>query len=93
MITTQDFDPGQLNDPDAIDNFRTALTLSWNIFDGGQTWIGWRQAKQNLEAGNLALQRTEQEIIAQTAAAYVGALMAIENRNVVAHALETARLT
>ena len=91
VITTQDFDPGQLNDPDAIDNFRTALTLSWNIFDGGQTWIGWRQAKQNLEAGNLALQRTEQEIIAQTAAAYVGALMAIENRNVIAHALETAR--
>ena len=91
VITTQDFDPGQLNDPDAIDNFRTALTLSWNIFDGGQTWIGWRQAKKNLEAGNLALRRTEQEIIAQTAAAYVGALLAIENRNVVAHALETAR--
>ncbi len=91
VITNQDFDPDRLNDPDAIDNFRTALTLSWNIFDGGQTWIGWRQAKQNLEAGTLALKRTEQEIIAQTAISYVGCLLAAENRNVVVQALETAR--
>ncbi|WP_054029592.1 TolC family protein [Desulfatitalea tepidiphila] len=89
-ITARDFDPDRLNDPDPIDNFRTALTLSWNIFDGGQTWIGWRQARENLEAGNLALQRTEQEIIAQTAITYVGCLLAAEERGVVDQALETA---
>ena len=91
VITTQDFNPDLLNGPDAIDNFRTALTLSWNIFDGGQSWIGWRQAKQNLEAGGLALKRTEQQIVAQTAIAYVGCLLAAENRNVVVRALETAQ--
>lgn len=91
VITAQDFNPDLLNEPDAIDNFATALTLSWNIFDGGQTWIGWRQARQNLEAGNYALKRTEQEVIAQTAIAYMGCLLAAENRNVVVHALETAR--
>ena len=90
VITARDFDPDRLNDPDPIDNFRTALTLSWNIFDGGQTWIGWRQARENLEAGNLALQRTEQEIIAQTAITYVGCLLAAEERGVVDQALETA---
>lgn len=91
VITAQDFSPDRLNDPDAISNYKTALTLSWRLFDGGQTWIAWRQAQQNQEAGRLALQRAEQSTIAQTAAAYVGSLLAEENQRVVAQALETAR--
>jgi TolC family type I secretion outer membrane protein len=91
VITTQDFNPDLLNRPDAIDNFKTALSLSWNLFDGGQTWIGFRQAKDNVNAGNLALARREQEVIAETAATYVGCLMAEENLKVVLQALETAQ--
>ena len=90
-ITVQDFDPNRLNDPDAVDNFKTTLSLSWNLFDGGQTWIGWQQAKQNQKAGELALGRTEQEVISQTAITYVGYLLAEENRNVVEQALKTAQ--
>lgn len=90
-ITAQDFDPNRLNDPDAINNFKTALTLSWNLFDGGSTWIGWRQAEKNAEAGRLALTRAEQQTIAQAAQAYVGCLLAEENRLVVLQALDTAR--
>lgn len=91
QITMQDFDPARLNEPDAIDNFKTALTLSWQLFDGGNTWKGWQQAKQQQEAGHLALKRTEQTIIAKTATAYIGALLAEHNRTVVLQALETAQ--
>jgi outer membrane protein len=90
-IAAADFIPDRLNDPDAIGNYATALSLSWNLFDGGQTWIGWQQSKQNRTATDLGLQRSEQQVIAQTAKAYIGALLAVENRNVVAQALETAR--
>lgn len=91
VITPQDFAPDRLNNPDAINNFKTALTLTWQLFDGGRNWIGWRQAQQNQEAGQLALLRSEQGVIAQTAMAYVACLLAVENRNVVTQALETAR--
>ncbi|MBI5895209.1 MAG: TolC family protein [Desulfobacterales bacterium] len=91
VITTEDFSPDRLNDPDAIDNFKTALTLTWPLFDGGKSWTGWRQAERNQEAGRLALLRNEQMVIAQTAATYAACLLAVENRNVVTQALETAR--
>ena len=90
-ITAQDFDPERLNDPEAINNFKTALTLGWRIFDGGQTWIAWRQAQQNEEAGRLALRRSEQSTMARTATAYMGCLLADENRHVVLQSLDTAR--
>lgn len=90
-IEASDFNPDRLNDPDAIGNFNTALTLSWNLFDGGRTWAGWQQSKQALQVAELGLQRSEQQVIAQTAKAYVGALLAIENRNVIQQAMETAK--
>ncbi|MBR9982750.1 MAG: TolC family protein, partial [Desulfatitalea sp.] len=91
VIQAEDFAPARLNDPDAINNFRTALTLTWNLFDGGQTWIGWRQAQQNREAGMLALKRTEQEVAARTAQAYAASLLADAHYKVVVQALDTAQ--
>lgn len=90
-IQAADFEPRRLNDPDAINNFKTALTLTWNLFDGGQTWIGWRQAQNNREAGVLALRRVEQEVGAETARVYMKCLLAEQQRVVVMHALDTAR--
>lgn len=90
-IEASDFNPDRLNDPDAIGNFNTALSLSWNLFDGGRTWVGWQQSKQALQVAELGLQRSEQQVIAQTAKAYVGALLAVENRNVIQQAMETAK--
>jgi len=91
VIEATDFNPDQLNEPDAISNFNTALSLTWNIFDGGQTWIGWRQAQQGRQAAVLSQQRSEQQIIAQTAKAYIGLLLAVENHGVIVQSLETAR--
>lgn len=90
-IQQADFAPANLNSPDAINNFRTALTLTWNLFDGGRSWIGWRQAQQNQQAAELALRRAEQEVVALTARAYAACLLADENRAVVRQALATAQ--
>ena len=90
-IMASDFNPDRLNDPDAIANFNTALTLSWNLYDGGQSWIGLHQSKKAREVATLGLELSRQNVIARTAKAYVGALLAEENRRVVQQALETAR--
>ena len=90
-IQSSDFNPATLNDPDAINNFATALSVSWNLFDGGQTRIGWDQARQGEKIATLNLKRSREQIIAQAAKAYVGLLLAVENHLVVAQALETAQ--
>lgn len=90
VIQASDFIPEELNDPDAINNFNTALSLSWNLFDGGQTRIGWRQAQQGQRAAELGVLRTEQQVISQAAKAYIGLLLAGENLEVIEQALETS---
>ncbi len=90
-ITARDFDPNLLNDPDPINNFRTALTFDWALFDGGRTWIGLRQSRKGLEISKLAYQRGKQVVVATTAMAFVGLLLAENNLEVIKQALETAR--
>lgn len=90
-IQASDFAPEQLNDPEPVDNFNTALNLSWNIYDGGKTWSGYRQAQTGAEAASFGLMRTQQQVISQVAKRYVGLLLAVENRQVVDQSLLTAQ--
>lgn len=90
-IQTSDFAPERLNDPEVIDNFNTALNLSWSIFDGGRTWSGYRQAQSGAEAAAFGLVRVEQHVISQAAKRYVGLLLAMQNREVVDQSLLTAQ--
>ena len=91
VIQSSDFNPDLLNNPDAVNNFATALSLSWNLYDGGQTRIGWDQARLGEKIAALSLTRSEQQVISQAAEAYVGLLLAVKNHAVVIQALETAR--
>jgi outer membrane protein TolC len=91
VITQQDFIPDRLNHPDAINNFATAFNLQWSLYSGGQTRIGLEQAQQGREGSDLFLERTRQRIIARTATAYVGLLLASKNVFVVEEALASAR--
>jgi TolC family type I secretion outer membrane protein len=91
VIQSSDFNPNALNAPDAIQNFNTALSMSWRLFDGGQTRIGWKQAIQGQKATELALLRTEQQAIAHAGKAYVGLLLAGENLEVISQSLQTSR--
>jgi outer membrane protein len=90
-LTQSDFDLDKLNDPNEINNFNSALSVSWPVYDGGQTTIGYKQAQQNKAATSLMLKRTAQEVITRTAKAYVGLLLAQENLAVIVQTLETAR--
>lgn len=90
-IGPADFNPDQLNEPDAINNFNTALTLGWSVYDGGRSLAGLSQARLNQEFSQLGLKKSEQDIIAKTAQAYVGLLLAQENMKTITQALETAQ--
>jgi outer membrane protein len=90
-ITIQDFDPRQLNDSDAINNFASILSMQWPVYTGGQTQISIEQAKKYHEAMGLALNRTRQNVMAETALGYVGLLLAEKQIHVVAQALDTAK--
>lgn len=90
-ITQSDFAPDDLNDPDPIDNFATALNASWQVFDGGNAWHGWQAARSQATATAEGVKRTEQQVAARAAQAYVGMLLAKENLRVIEQSLETAR--
>jgi len=90
-ITLQDFNPARLNDPDPIDNFASVLSLNWSVYDSGQTWYGWQQAKLGSQTAGLALKRVRQQVIAQTVKAYAGLLLSHENETIIRQTLATAR--
>ncbi|MBC2716377.1 MAG: TolC family protein [Desulfobacteraceae bacterium] len=90
IITQQDFDPDSLNDPSSIDNFNTMLWMTWPLFDSGQTWYGQQQAEFSHQASAAGLDRSCQEIISQTVAAYTDLVFAKESVSVVNQALQTA---
>jgi len=92
VISQTDFDPNRLNDPDPIDNFASTLSVSWPLYDSGQTWYGWQQAKLNHQATDLLFSRTRQQIIARTITAYLAVLLSDENLKVLEQTLETARI-
>jgi outer membrane protein TolC len=75
VMMAEDFAPDVLNDPDAIDNFNSRFWFLWPILDG-PTIYGWKQAGLGETASKAALERTRQEIIAQTVEAYADLLSA-----------------
>ena len=91
VFSTDDFAISRLNNPDVVDNFATNFSGTWSVYDRGQTWYGWHQAKLGNEAETHMLERTRQRVIADTVVAYVGLLLTRQNRSVVRQALETAR--
>jgi len=91
QITMQDFEPARLNDPDPINNFASTLSLNWSLYDSGQTRYGRKQAEIGKKTAGLMLDRTRQQVIAQTVAAYIGVLLAQKNLSVIEQTLETSQ--
>ena len=90
IIAQKDFDPASLNDPSSIDNFNTMLWMNWPLFDSGQTWFSRQQAETAHQATAAGLDRTRQQIVSQTVAAYTDLVFAKESVAVVEQALQTA---
>ena len=91
VITQADFYPDSLNDPDDINNFASAVSMAWQVYDGGRTKINWRQAQDNQTIAALMLKQTRQHVIAQTARAYVGLLLAQKNLGIIKQSLDIAK--
>ena len=64
-IAAKDFDPDRLNDPDAIGNYSSSLSLVWPLYDSGQTWHGLKQARLGKDAAVLYESRARQETITE----------------------------
>lgn len=90
-IATENFNPDRLNDPDAITNYASRLSVTWPVYDSGQTWYGLQQARLNQEATSFSQERIRQQVIAGTITAYIRALLVRENQAVIHQILETAR--
>jgi len=91
QITTSDFDPKRLNNPDAINNFSASLSLTYPLYNHGQTRVGIEQATLGKNEATMTLKRIRQQVIAQVTTSYLNALLAIENLKVVEQALKTAQ--
>ncbi len=87
----EDFAIDRLNQPNAANDFATNFTATWPLYDGGQSWHGWQQAKLGRDAAGQALERMRQQIIARTTAAYAGVLLARESLAVVEAAMAASR--
>ena len=90
-ITATDFDPDRLNDPGSITNYASVLSVTWPVYDSGQTWYGLQQARLNQESAVVSADRARQQVTAGTIIAYIQVLLARENQQVLDQLLETAR--
>jgi outer membrane protein TolC len=91
IISAPDFDPVRLNDPDAINNFNTMLSVVWPVYDNGQTLHGWHQARMGRESAELGLKGVRQGVMAGAVIAYMAAQFSQRNLEVVEQSLASAR--
>ena len=91
VFSQQDFEIANLNNPDPINNFTSQFSATWPLFDAGQSWFGWQQAKLGHQAASVKEDFIRQQIIAAAVTAYIGALLSSENLAVVQQSLETAQ--
>ncbi len=91
IISLADFDPSRLNDPEAIDNFATTLSVTLPVYDRGQIRGGLTQAKLDHKATSQLEDRIRQQVIVDVVVSYVGVLLAQEELKVVNETLKTAK--
>ncbi len=75
-ISANDFDPDNLNDPDAITNFQTRLEIAAPIYSGGAITAGQQRAEALADASVAAKQGLEQKVIFEVIKAYSETLQA-----------------
>jgi outer membrane protein TolC len=91
VIREEDFNPDRLNNPDPITNFTTAVSMSWEIYNGGKTRDALHQAYGAFRMSSLDLRQIRQQIIARTAKGYSDLILARENSATIRRVLNTAQ--
>ncbi len=89
-IGMADFEPNRLNNPRAINNFETKLTLEVPIWLGGKVQSGIRMAEHEYKAVSLQSQRRREEVIREVYQAYTNAVVAKASLEVSKQAVKDA---
>ena len=72
------FDPAFLNDPDALVNYRAALTARMAVFDRFQTTNAVRRGRNAVSRAGIELEEARQRLRAETIARFYGVAVAEE---------------
>ncbi len=89
-FTMEDFQLDRLNHPDALGNFRAAVTVEQPLFDGVRTLAAVRSASTGEDLARVGLRDAESGIRLGITQAYGQVLMAVANRRAAGAALESA---
>ena len=71
QVTTADFDPALLNNPDSSALYFTQLALRWSLYAGGRTSAMVADAEQTEKNARLQYQREREKIAYATISAYL----------------------
>jgi outer membrane protein len=91
-FTQDDFRLNNLNEPTPYGNFRTGLALSQPLFQAGEAYLGYQQARLRRDMAAAQVVGRRQELVFQVTRAYFGLQLAREKLRVVGQAVKTARL-
>jgi outer membrane protein TolC len=90
QFTADRFAIEELNNPDALNNFRSAFLAQQLIFDGGSVRAGVRQARLGVEAAAISRTQVEQDLAVTATEAFGQILQAAAARRAAAGAVAAA---
>lgn len=90
QFAESNFALGALNNPAALNNFQSLLTVDQPLWDAGQTKQATESAQLGREIATEDKRKAEQQILGRTAAAYFGVLLAAETERVADAAVRSA---
>lgn len=71
-ITSQDFDPAKLNDPDQIGNWKTSVSVRQPIYTGGKLTAENSKAESGVESADISVQQTRRDITFKVLETWLG---------------------
>jgi outer membrane protein len=90
VFTSQDFVLNNLNNPNAFGNFRTGLVMRQPLFQAGEAYLGYKQARLGREMAAAYILSSRQQLLFQVTQAYFGLQLAQANLAVVQKAKRNA---
>lgn len=89
-FTGSDFLLDNLNNPSPYGNFRTGLVASQPVFQAGEAYLGWQQARLRREMAQAQVLTARQKLIHHVTQAYFGRQLAEARLGVIREAKNTA---
>ena len=90
QFTEQNFTLGALNQPNALDNFQSQLSLDQTIYDAGQVRSATRSARLMEAVSDEDKRRIEQDVIADVVREYYAVVLSEENLAAAKEAVHSA---